>query len=221
MKKRETKPAGTAVAQKGHATDHPLERLVFFSDAVFAIAITLLVIEIEVPKLGAASLERYGHALTELLPSFFGFVLSFLVIGRFWIGHHNAFSMIDHYDGRLAWPNLFLLMAIAFMPFATAFMAANLGQLVPTMLYNVTLLVTGLLSLWVVTIATSTHLVRSGVDPLKRRMLRRRSLGVVCGAACAVGATFWSPVFSQMALLTIPLWQLLLNRGRRSQASIA
>jgi uncharacterized membrane protein len=202
-------------------TDHPLERLVFFSDAVFAIAITLLVIEIEVPHLGRVSDGQYWLALRELLPSFFGYALSFLVIGRFWIGHHNAFTLIDHYDGRLAWPNLFLLMAIAFMPFATAFMAANLGNFVPTLVYNLTLLATAIFSLRLIVMATSADLVRAETDPAKIHLLRSRGLGVILGVATAVAATFASPMLSQIALITIPLWQYLLNRKALGKASIA
>jgi uncharacterized membrane protein len=202
-------------------TDHPLERLVFFSDAVFAIAITLLVIEIEVPHLGSVPDSQYWQALVGLLPSFFGYALSFLVIGRFWIGHHNAFTLIDHYDGRLAWPNLFLLMAIAFTPFATAFMAANLGNFVPTLIYNLVLLATAILSRRVIVIATSEALVRAGTDPAKIRLLRSRGLGVILGVATAVATTFLSPQFSQVALISIPLWQYLLNRQSLQQASIA
>jgi uncharacterized membrane protein len=205
----------------GAGTDHPLERLVFFSDAVFAIAITLLVIEIEVPHLGGVPDARYWQALAELLPSFFGYALSFLVIGRFWIGHHNAFTLIDHYDGRLAWPNLFLLMAIAFMPFATAFMAANLGNFVPTLVYNLTLLATAIMSRRVIGIATSEDLVRSGTAPEMRRLLRSRGTGVILGVLTSVAATFLSPQLSQIALITIPLWQWILNKRQLAPASIA
>lgn len=207
---------------KGTAkTDHPLERLVFFSDAVFAIAITLLVIEIEIPHLGGVPDSQYWNALIELLPSFFGYALSFLVIGRFWIGHHNAFTQIDHYDGRLAWPNLFLLMAIAFMPFATGFMAANLGNFVPTLIYNLTLLATAVMSRRVIGIATSDELVRSGTAPEMRTLLRSRGTGVILGVLTTVAATFLSPQFSQIALATIPLWQWLLNRRKLTPASVA
>ena len=192
----------------------------FFSDAVFAIAITLLVIEIHVPRLGGASNSQAWNELLHLLPSFFGFVLSFLVIGRFWIGHHNAFTLIDHYDGRLAWPNLLLLMCIALMPFASAFMSANLGQFVPTLFYNLVLLTTAVLSRWVVSIATGPELRRANTDPAIPALLRNRGMGVILVAATAVAATFLSAQFSQFALISIPLWQRLLYRLAPARASI-
>jgi len=205
---------------QGDHVDHPLERLVFFSDAVFAIAITLLVIEIEIPHLAGKSMAESWQELFALWPSFFGYALSFLVIGRFWIGHHNAFTQIDHYHGRLAWPNLLLLMAIAFMPFATAFLAANLGHFVPAFTYNLVLLITAVLSRNIIGIATRAPLVRADADPIVLALLRARGTGVILGALTAVLATFISPKFSQAALITIPLWQRLLHRNAFTRASI-
>ena len=202
MSKR-AKPTGTEV-------DHPLERLVFFSDAVFAIAITLLVIEIHVPHLTSWTNEEAVQALYDLLPSFFGFTLSFLVIGRFWMGHHSALAKVKAYTPRLLWPNLLLLMAIAFMPFATAFMSSNLGQLVPTLFYNATLMVTALLS-WRLVAIVSALWPEADHDGDWQQM-GSRGLGVALGAASALALTFLSPIFSQLALMTIPLWQRLAAR---------
>jgi uncharacterized membrane protein len=100
------------------------ERLTFFSDTAFAIAITLLVIEIHVLRLGTADDYAYLLALHELLPSILGFVPSLPVIGALWAAHHRVFGLLADYDSGLVMPNL-LLMAIAFMPFATALMSAN------------------------------------------------------------------------------------------------
>src|SRR5437868_654279 len=112
--------------------DLALDRLVFFSDAVFAIAITLLVLEIRIPHLprGVTIAEAWREFWT-LWPSFFAFALSFFVIGRFWMGHHERFRPLRHFDDRLMWPNLLYLMTIAFMPFSTAFLGSNLGRFVP------------------------------------------------------------------------------------------
>ncbi len=97
-----------------------LERLILFSDAVFAIAITLLVIEIKVPELH----EPVGNALKEALshkfPEFFGFVLSFAVIGQFWVQHHRLFGYVNNYDNKLLWLNLHMLFWTVLVPFSSS-----------------------------------------------------------------------------------------------------
>ncbi len=198
---------------KSTGTDHLLERLVFFSDAVFAIAITLLVIEIDIPDLGHnASNTAAINALVERLPSFFGFLISFLVIGRFWIGHHNALGARQHYNEKLLWPNLMLLLAIAFMPFATAFMSENIGQFVPTLFYNAVMFVTAALSFRLVRIATYPGQTVASFTGENRKALLTRAIGVMLGAFLAIVITYFTPVFSQVALMSIPLWQRLLNK---------
>ena len=93
-----------------------LERLVFFSDGVMAIAITLLVVELSIP----AATEDVGDALLDRWPQMLSFVLSFLVIGIFWMAHHRIFRYVANLDQRLIWLNLLFLMCVAFLPFPTA-----------------------------------------------------------------------------------------------------
>ncbi len=195
--------------------DHRMERLIFFSDAVFAIAITLLVIEIRIPHLSTGTADEALRALLALFPSFFGFVLSFVVIGRFWMGHHSSMANVAVYAPKLLWPNLMLLMAIAFMPFATAFMSANIGQLVPTAFYNATLMVTALLSWRVVSMARDLWPESERND--EWLWMRSRGIGVSLGAASALALTFVTPIYSQLALATMPLWQRLVARVLRTQ----
>jgi len=195
-------------------TDHTLERLVFFSDAVFAIAITLLVLEIKIPILPKGSPDAlYWQALLDLVPSFMGYVLSFAVIGIFWIGHHRAFAMAGRYSGRVLAPNMALLCVIAFMPFVTAFDAHNLNQHVPGMVYCGTLLLAGLLNAAVVHIATGPAMVAPGTEPARIRYVRRRSLSVILGAASALVFAYFVPRYGQLGLATIGLWRRVLTRG--------
>lgn len=191
------------------AVDHRIERLTFFSDAVFAIAITLLVIEIHVPHL-AGSGKSAGAALRELAPSIFGFVASFLAIGRFWMGHHAALARVDSWRSELLWPNLLLLMAIAFMPFATGFMSANLGETVPMAFYCSVLLLTAILSAWVVRLATRAW--ATAIDPAGRRILNARALAIILAVSLALVLAFVTPVFNILAIATSRLWQRLIER---------
>jgi len=204
-----------------HGPEHGLERMIFFSDAVFAIAITLLIIEVAPPHLARLATDRdHLVALANLIPSFVAFFISFFVIGAFWMGHHRAFSLSRHWSPNLLFPNIAMLCAIAFMPFATAYMGLNMGQRVPTILYDLVLFTTGLLNIRLVKLATSTPVVDERADPLTITRTRARGWGVTLGALLALAVAFVEPRLSQFALLTIPLWlRLSVRRAERKFAA--
>jgi uncharacterized membrane protein len=195
------------------ATDHPLERMVFFSDAVFAIAITLLVIEIHVPDLThQASDADHWEALAHLIPNFVGFLLSFAVVGLFWTGHHRAFALARRFDSRILRWNMMLLAVIAFMPFTTAYLSANINERVPSVVYSSTMLLAAALNLKVNWMATSAPMVDEAASLDAIRYVRRRGLGVLLGAATAVLTSLLIPQAGQVGLISIPLWQRVLAR---------
>jgi uncharacterized membrane protein len=96
-----------------------IERIVFFSDAVFAIAITLLALEIRVPDVpdDPAALRE---AFLALGPVFFSFFISFWFVGTYWVAHHRVFHHIGGYDRRLLFINLLFLMWIVLLPFSSS-----------------------------------------------------------------------------------------------------
>lgn len=193
-----------------------LERLKAFSDAVFAIAITLLVIEVHVPRLDTLDDAAYLAALAHLVPSFMGFVLSFLTIGALWIAHHRLFGVLDGYEPRLMWPNMLLLMVIAFMPFATALMSSNPLARVPEVFYSATLLAAGLLQLLLFQLALRPGWVRAGVSPEEVSALRWRALTLPTAATAALLAAPHMPGNNNFFLLTIPLLaRIYVAIGRR------
>ena len=212
--------SGAAESGTGeHSPAHPLERLIFFSDAVFAIAITLLIIEVHAPHLGRGATDHDQLvALANLIPNFVAFFISFGVIGAFWAGHHRAFSLSRHWSPALVFPNIVMLAAVAFMPFATAYMGTNMGERVPTILYDAVLMTTGLLNIRLVKIATSPPVVDEQVDALTIARTRGRGWGVTMGAALALALAFWTPRLSQFALMTIPFWLRLFMR--RAEAAV-
>jgi uncharacterized membrane protein len=146
--KRETETTGLLTDEKG------LERLVFFSDAVFAIAITLLVINIQLPSnAGADLLGAFG----DVLPKIVSFVISFLVIGLYWVAHHQMFRSVRRYDYRFVWLNLFLLMSIAFLPFSTEVIGTYGDQTVGVIFYAASLALAGILFMLVWLYAVHNH----------------------------------------------------------------
>jgi uncharacterized membrane protein len=129
-----------------HGTKFQLERLILFSDAVFAIAITLLVIEMKIPHLeGDINDTSLGHALLHLVPVFFGFILSFFIIGIYWTVHHRIFGQVVDYDGKLLWLNLFFLFSIVLMPFTSALYGEYYQPniLLPHLIYTINICLTG------------------------------------------------------------------------------
>ena len=104
------------------------ERLEFFSDAVFAIAITLLILEIKVPQMHGAAGDsaNLGAELLHLYPSYFGYVFSFLMIGIYWVNHHQIFKLYRRGNHVFLLLNIFFLMCVAFLPFPTAVLAEYL-----------------------------------------------------------------------------------------------
>jgi uncharacterized membrane protein len=159
-----------------------LERLVFFSDAVFAIAITLLALEIRLPHdIAYLVNEELTRALLHLWPKYLGFATSFVVIGAFWVAHHRKFRYIRRYDRALLWLNLLLLMGIAFIPFPTAVLS-DYGNRTATIFYALTMLAVGLLSSAIWWYATRRHrLVDADLSPrlIRRERLRGLSLAGV------------------------------------------
>ena len=204
-----------------HDTGH-LHRLVLFSDAVFAIAITLLIIEVHPPHLhDGASNTEYMQALLNLMPNLIGFFISFFVIGAFWAGHHRSFALAGHYSDRLNGPNLMMLCSIVFMPFSTAFMSANYGALVPSLLYNAMLVVTALLNIRLIRVVTSPPVVDERVSVETIAYVRARGPAVVLGGICALLVALWDARFSQPALISIPVWMFLLRRHTTKRLAAA
>jgi uncharacterized membrane protein len=100
-------------------------RLEAFSDGVFAVAITLLVLDIR-PPADVETQRGLWHALGDLWPNYAAYAVSFLVIGIVWVNHHAVMELITHVDRGLAFLNLLLLMAVALIPFTTALFAEYL-----------------------------------------------------------------------------------------------
>lgn len=151
-----------------------LERLVFFSDAVFAIAITILVLDIRLPAgEDAAGSRELLLLLASLWPKYLAFFISFWVIGLSWISHHRKFLCIQRVDYQLLTLNLLLLMMIAFTPFPTAVMSENVS-FTATVFYALTMILVSLSGLILWWYAARNHRL---IDPnLDRRQIRREAL---------------------------------------------
>ena len=191
--------------------EHRLERLVFFSDAVFAIAITLLIIEIRVPHVTGGD-RAFLNALLGMLPQFVGFFVSFAVVGSFWAGHHRAFACAARWDPRIVQANLLLLGLIASGPFFTAFSSEYSGDRVPVALYAVWLLVTALAHLRLQTLVTHPPIGGADVSEAYLQTNRRRAIAVGVGAFIALVTALFVPMAALPSLFSIVVLRRVFDR---------
>ncbi len=186
------------------ADEFGLERLVFFSDAVFAIAVTLLALEIRLPEdAGGLSNLQLFKSLIAIWPKYLSFFISFLVIGNFWIAHHHRYRYIQRYDTRLMLLNLFVLMSIAFIPFSTAVISEN-GNRTATIFYALSISATGLLSalLWLYASWKNRLLKATFNGELARRTLLS-ILSVPAVFLLSIGLAFINPDLAKFSWILI------------------
>jgi TMEM175 potassium channel family protein len=146
-------------------------RIVAFSDGVFAIAITLLVLSLEMPK-GLASGEMV-EALFDQWDNLLAYAISFAVIGRFWVVHHRFFAEVDAFDGRLLGLNLLYLAWIVLIPFSSEVLGEYGSEAPAVVLYSLNLAVVVLVGLWMNVDARRRGL--TAVDDETHREARIRS----------------------------------------------
>jgi uncharacterized membrane protein len=136
--------------EPAHKREFQLERMILFSDAVFAIAITLLVIELKVPHVSDDTNNELLKILVGMIPKFIGFFISFFVVGQYWVVHHKLFGFVEDYNGGLLWLNLIFLLSIVLMPFSTALYSENVRSTLSFVIYCGNIFVSGFISfiLW-------------------------------------------------------------------------
>ena len=145
----------------------PKTRLEAFSDAVLAIIITIMVLELRVPHGEDLSV------LQPLLPVFFTYVLSFVYLGIYWNNHHHMLHAVKRVTGGVLWANLHLLFWLSLFPFVTGWMGENHFARLPTALYGVVLLMAAI----AYTILTVTIIHEEGPDSLLARAVGRDRKG--------------------------------------------
>lgn len=189
-----------------------LERLILFSDAVFAIAITLLVIEIKVPEFdkSIASDKLIGRELAHLIPRFAGFLISFLIIGLYWTVHHKIFAYADNYDNKLLWLNLFFLFSIALMAFSSGFYGQYANQidlLFPYGFYCFNICLTGFLNflLWHYISSKKSGISNQHITPERKSYGSFRSLVVPFAFLISFIVYIWTPVWGRYMPMLIPI----------------
>jgi TMEM175 potassium channel family protein len=147
---------------------HDPSRVLALSDGVFAIIITLLVLEIHVPELTQG--HSLNEALRELRPSLIAFVLSFVLAGMYWVGHRDLFALIRRTDRGLVWLNIVYLLPLCLMPFAAGMIGHYDQEPVALRIYGLVLVTIALMRTIIWLYATSRpQLLWQRLDDRQRR----------------------------------------------------
>jgi uncharacterized membrane protein len=192
------------------------DRVLAFSDAVFAIAITLLTLELEVrPGLHGSAFTR---DLRDLLPSLGAYTLSYIILGQLWLTHHRIFSVIARVDHSILIGNLAFLGLIAIMPFPVRLLSDYHDRPLAVAVYALTFIAAMLLQglLWrYVTAPERRQLLREPVPDEVRHGFTRTISGTLLGFGAVVPLVMFAPRFAALIWLVMLLVQLVvawLNR---------
>jgi len=186
-------------------------RMEAFSDGVLSIVITLLVLQLSIPIVSASATDaELTSRLEEMAPKLFSYVISFAVVGIYWVGHHNLFHFIIYSDRTLLWLNNLFLLCVGFIPFPAALLGAYGTRRVAVIVYGGSLILTGLTLAFIWSYATrNRRLVRHDMDPrVVRGGLRRILLGPALYGAGTV-LSFVSVWISLAIYVIVPLIYML------------
>lgn len=189
-------------------------RLAALADGIFAVAMTLLVLNLQVPHIPAELAGgRLPRALLDLWPKFLSYALSFVVVGVYWVGQHNQFHYIRRVDRPFMWINIVFLMGIAVIPFSAALMGEYVHQEIAVAIYGLNLVVVGALLYLIWWYATANHrLVDQDLTESVIQAGGRRVLAGVVLYLLAVGLSFLSTSMSVALYILVPLLYMLPGR---------
>ena len=186
-------------------------RMESFSDGVIAIIITIMVLELKVPR------GENFQALAPLIPVFLSYVLSFVYVGIYWNNHHHMLHTSNKVTGPMLWANLHLLFWLSLFPFATGWMGENHFASAPSAFYGVVLLMAAVAYL----ILQQLIITSQGPDSLLKKAVGRDWKGKLSPAlyVVAIFMAFWSHWISQAIYVLVALFWLIPDRRIESVLS--
>jgi uncharacterized membrane protein len=187
-----------------------LGRIQALADGVFAVAMTLLVLDLRLPDLAASDSHQLWSQLTDLGPNLAAYLLSFTMLGTFWLALHTVLDLCDRSDRILAWAVLGFLFFVTTLPFTASVLADHAHVSLAVVLYWLNLAALGGTLAWVV-LHASDHLAEPQRGPAMRLVRRRLVLAQSLYAVAAL-ITFVSPVAAIAALAVVQLFFIVSPR---------
>lgn len=186
-----------------------LDRLLNFSDGVFAIAITLLIIEIAVPTITKFTDEELWKHLSNMLLKFMGFLISFAVVGYYQVVHHRIFGYVKRSNAKLLWINLAFLLTVVFLPFSSGLLSqygSELQMKLPYGVYVLNMVMTALMNAWLWKTVSSPkeNLLTHNISKARIRLGMHRTAVMPVVFLLSFLASFIFPFWARFLPLLIP-----------------
>lgn len=196
------KPAGSP--SPAYLSKHRVEAL---TDGIFAVAMTLLVIELKIGEHGEITTSaQLQHALLALLPKALAWIISFFVLSFFWLGHHRLFQHVRHVNGQMLWSNIVMLGAASLLPFSSALVGQYAGGFVSQCFYAGNLAALSSAALWMLVVARKTPSLMNAPLATSLYVASRFRLGsLIALCAAAVVVAWFAPPFATIVFASMPV----------------
>ncbi|MFT5752544.1 MAG: putative membrane protein [Flavobacteriales bacterium] len=187
-------------------------RVVNFSDAVFSIVMTLLILEVAVPTSQELSTTAFGEVLSNRIPAFIGLLVSFLVSALYWLGHLKIMKYVSEFDNKLLWLNIFFLLSVVLLPFSTAMYVNGFGLAGPFIFYCLNLTLIGVFNLLMMWYIYRKEPKCNGFHVLIYKWYRSRGINVVAVWIIAAICALIFPGLSRFIFMMLFINQIFIDR---------
>ena len=190
--------------------DKQLERMINFSDGIFAISITLMVIEIKVPSLIYATDQALWHNLREMGLKILGFLISYAIVGHYAIVHHRIFGYVKKCTTKLLWINLGFLLSVVLLPFSSGLLgefSSEMHMQLPYGIYVFNICFTAVMNyvLWNYVSHPNNEMLTHTISPSRIRLGVYRTFILPSVFVISLGLSFVFPVVARFIPVLIPL----------------
>ena len=187
-------------------------RVIGFSDAVFSIAMTLLVLEVVIPSYNELNTQNTWVILQNRIPSFIGLIISFFVTVLYWISHMRIMKFVSNIDGKLLWYNILLLFFIVLLPFSTAFYVKGFTSVGPFAFYCFNLSAIGFFNYLMNVYVVKKEKGETGITPILGRYFKLRALNAFLIWALAGVLAFVIPLTARFLFILLFIFEFILKK---------
>ena len=192
-------------------------RVINFIDAVFSIAVTLLVLDIAIPTYSEMKQYNTLEILSRRIPSFIGLFISFMVIILYWVGHLRVMKFVKDMTNKLLWFNVFMLLFIVLLPFSTAFYVMGFNMEGPFAFYCFNLSAIGLFNFLITNYIVNREKENPNMTQPLAKYLKLRAINALTIWILAGVVAFIFPYIARFLFVLIFIFEIILNRWYKKQ----